>query len=363
MATRTPLHCRTFIANDFRPGTGGLERRNPATDELVAVADVADAETVDAAVSAARAAFATWGTTTGFERGHLLRELARVALERLDDLATSMTLEMGKPLDEARGEVRKFAQAMRFYAEEAERIGGETIPNESNDFLSVVRKEPVGVVAAITPWNYPVELIGWKLGGALGAGCTVVVKPSEYTPGAAQLLAECIRDAGFPPGVVNVVLRRGRGRRHAHGASRDRQDRLHGLQCDGAAALQDGVRRDPADARAGRQLPDAGLAPRRPRPGRGRRGPPVVPQRGPDLHRDQPDLRRARGQRRVRRPGRGAHARPHGRRRLREPGRRRRAGDDGGDPRPHHGARRRRPRARRERRRRRRSHTPRAGCS
>ncbi len=205
MTTRAPLHCRTFIDNDFRPGQGGLERRNPANDELVAVADVADAATVDAAVGAARAAFATWGTTTGFERGQLLRELARVALDRLDDLATSMTLEMGKPLDEARGEVRKFAQAMRFYAEEAERIGGETIPNESNDFLSVVRKDPVGPVAAITPWNYPVELIGWKLGGALGAGCTVVVKPSEYSPGAAQLLAECIREAGFPPGVVNVV--------------------------------------------------------------------------------------------------------------------------------------------------------------
>jgi succinate-semialdehyde dehydrogenase / glutarate-semialdehyde dehydrogenase len=205
MTTRAPLHCRTFIDNEFRPGTGGLERRNPATGELVAVAEVADQATVDAAVGAASAAFATWGETTGFERGHLLRELARVALDRLDDLATSMTLEMGKPLDEARGEVRKFTQAMRFYAEEAERIGGETIPNESNDFLSIVRKEPIGPVAAITPWNYPVELVGWKLGGALGAGCTMVIKPSEYTPGALQVLAECIREAGFPPGVVNVV--------------------------------------------------------------------------------------------------------------------------------------------------------------
>ena len=205
MTTHALLHCRTFIDNEFRPGKGGLERRSPATDELVAVADVADRDAVDAAVAAARAAFATWGKTTGFERGHLLREFARVALDRLDDLAASMTLEMGKPLDEARGEVRKFAQAMRFYGEEAERIGGETIPNESDDFLSVVRKEPVGPVAAITPWNYPVELVGWKLGGALGAGCTVVVKPSEYTPGAVQVLAECIREAGFPPGVVNVV--------------------------------------------------------------------------------------------------------------------------------------------------------------
>jgi succinate-semialdehyde dehydrogenase/glutarate-semialdehyde dehydrogenase len=205
-----PLHCQAFIGGEFRPGHERFERRNPVDDRVVAVADLADEATVDAAVRAAKGAFASWKRTTGFERGHLLRELARVALERLDDLATSMTLEMGKPLDEARGEVRKFAQAMRFYAEEAERIGGETIPNESTEFLSVVHKEPVGVVAAITPWNYPVELVGWKLGGALGAGCTMVLKASEYTPGAVQLLCECIRDAGFPPGVVNAV--------HGHGA-------------------------------------------------------------------------------------------------------------------------------------------------
>ncbi len=203
--TRTALHCRSFIGGEFRSGQERFERRNPVDGEVVAIADLADEATVDAAVAAAEDAFASWRRTTGFERGHLLRELARIALERVDDLATSMTLEMGKPLDEARGEVRKFAQAMRFYAEEAERIGGETIPNESTEFLSVVHKEPVGVVAAITPWNYPVELVGWKLGGALGAGCTMVLKASEYTPGAVQLLAECIRDAGFPPGVVNAV--------------------------------------------------------------------------------------------------------------------------------------------------------------
>jgi succinate-semialdehyde dehydrogenase/glutarate-semialdehyde dehydrogenase len=201
----TPVHCRAFIDNEFRSGTETFDRRNPATGDVVAVADLADQATVDAAVAAARQAFGSWGKTSGFERGALLRELARTALDRLEDLATSMTLEMGKPLDEARGEVRKFGQAMRFYAEEAERIGGETIPNESNDYLSVVRKEPVGPVAAITPWNYPVELVGWKLGGALGAGCTMVLKPSEYTPGAVQILAECVREAGFPPGVVNVV--------------------------------------------------------------------------------------------------------------------------------------------------------------
>jgi succinate-semialdehyde dehydrogenase / glutarate-semialdehyde dehydrogenase len=199
------LHCYSFIGGEFRTESDSFERRNPATGKVVAQAELADAAAVDAAVAAAVEAFTTWRSSTGFDRGRLLRELARLSLERLDDLATSMTLELGKPLDEARGEVRKFAEAMAFYGEEAERIFGETIPNRSNDYLSVVAKEPVGPVAAITPWNYPVELLGWKLGGALGAGCTMVIKPSEYTPGAAQILMECIRDAGFPAGVVNVV--------------------------------------------------------------------------------------------------------------------------------------------------------------
>ena len=200
------LHCSSFINGEFRStGADRFERRNPATGDVVATADLADEATVDAAVAAAVDAFATWRSSTGFERGRLLRDFAAIASKRLDDLATSLTLENGKPLDEARGEVRKFVQAMRYYGEEAERIHGETIPNESNDFLSVVAREPVGPVAAITPWNYPVELLGWKLGGAVGAGCTMVFKPSEYTPGAAQILMECIRDAGFPAGVVNVV--------------------------------------------------------------------------------------------------------------------------------------------------------------
>jgi succinate-semialdehyde dehydrogenase / glutarate-semialdehyde dehydrogenase len=199
------LHCSTFVNGEFRTGAERFERRNPATGDVVAVAELADAATVDAAVAAAVQAFTTWRSSTGFERGRLLRRFAQLSLERIDDLATSMTLELGKPLDEARGEVRKFAQAMVFYGEEAERIFGQTIPNESNEFVSIVAKEPIGPVAAITPWNYPVELLGWKLGGAIGAGCTMVIKPSEYTPGAAQILMECLRDAGFPPGVVNVV--------------------------------------------------------------------------------------------------------------------------------------------------------------
>lgn len=201
----TPLHCSAYIDGEFRTGGERRERRNPATGEVVATFDVAGRETVDRAVAAAKRAFADWGRTSGFTRGAMFRRLAEITLGRVDELATCVTLEQGKPLDEARGEVRKFAEAMRFYGEEAERIHGETVPNESTDYLSVVVREPVGPVAAITPWNYPVELIGWKLGGALGAGCTMVIKPSEHTPGAAHLIAGYIGEAGFPPGVFNVV--------------------------------------------------------------------------------------------------------------------------------------------------------------
>ena len=338
----TPLRCRTFAGGEFRTEKETFERRNPATDEVVAIADLADAAAVDAAVAAAVAAFASWGRTTGFERGRLLRELAQVALGRLDDLATSMTLEMGKPLDEARGEVRKFAQAMRFYAEEAERIGGETIPNESDEFLSVVRKEPVGPVAAITPWNYPVELVGWKLGGALGAGCTMVVKPSEYTPGAAQILAECIAAAGFPPGVVNVVHGAGEVGALLAGHRDIAKIAFTGSNATGQRLFKtvDGVTR--LTLELGGSCPmlvsrHADLDLRR-----GRGGPPLVPQRRADLHRDQPDLRRAPGAGRVRRPRRGAGLGAHRRRRLRDPGADVGPVDDGGDPRAHRGARRRR---------------------
>lgn len=162
----TPLHCSAYIDGEFRTGGERRERRNPATGEVVATFDVAGRETVDRAVAAAKRAFADWGRTSGFTRGAMFRRLAEITLGRVNELATCVTLEQGKPLDEARGEVRKFAEAMRFYGEEAERIHGETVPNESTDYLSVVVREPVGPVAAITPWNYPVELIGWKLGGA-----------------------------------------------------------------------------------------------------------------------------------------------------------------------------------------------------
>lgn len=205
MPDHTTLTCRNFIGGDWEAASGGtLERHNPATGALAAVAPRATAADVDRAVAAATAAFRDWRRTLPAERAALLHQLAGVCAGRVDDMAAAITREQGKPLDEARGEVRKFVTALHYYAEEATRVCGRTVPNDAHGFTSIVEYEPVGPVAGIVPWNYPVELIGWKLAGATAAGCTIVIKPSEYTPGSAQVLSECVAEV-MPPGVVNFV--------------------------------------------------------------------------------------------------------------------------------------------------------------
>jgi succinate-semialdehyde dehydrogenase/glutarate-semialdehyde dehydrogenase len=178
------------------PATGSVFTRIPDTD----------AQGVDEAVAAARAALAGWRRTTEFERTKLLHALADRVRGELESLAQLITLEMGKPIGEARGEAAKLADAFDYYAEEAVRVYGATVPNEQAGVTSIIRYEPVGVVGAITPWNYPLELIGWKVAAALAAGCTIVLKPSEYTPSSAVRLFELLAPAGFPDGVANLVL-------------------------------------------------------------------------------------------------------------------------------------------------------------
>lgn len=184
---------------------GDFPVHNPATGVELARVPTADAAVVDRAVAAARRAFPAWRDGGPYKRAALLRRLAAVVDERRDAIARVLTAEQGKPLDEARGEVAKVARTFEFYAAEAVRVLGQTIPNEDHGYLSLVEREPIGVAAAIAPWNYPVELIGWKLGGGLAAGCTLVVKPSEWTPLSAIALLDCAVEAGFPPGVVNLV--------------------------------------------------------------------------------------------------------------------------------------------------------------
>ena len=148
------------------------------------------------------------------EAGPILPAKARSgALHRLGDaiaadadgMARVMTMEQGKPLNEARGEILKLAEACHFYAEEAVRVHGEIVPGDTTDHHSLVIREPIGVVGAITPWNYPAELVGWKLCASLAAGCTIVIKPADLTPFTALAIARKVEEAKIPAGVVNVI--------------------------------------------------------------------------------------------------------------------------------------------------------------
>ncbi len=181
---------------------------NPATGETIGeVADAGRAETRQAIQAAARA-FPDWAARPARERSEMLLKACRLMLEQREALARLMTTEQGKPLAEARGEIGYAAQFLEWYAGEAVRVYGETIPASVPTKLLVVLRQPVGVVAAITPWNFPSAMITRKIGPALAAGCTVVVKPAEQTPLSALALGRIFQEAGMPAGVVNLVTAR-----------------------------------------------------------------------------------------------------------------------------------------------------------
>src|SRR5690606_5099652 len=161
---------------------------------------------VDRAVQAAHRAFGSWSRTSPSTRAGLLRKAAGVARDRMDELARLLTLEQGKPLSEAKGEIKASIDALEYYAEEARRIYGETIPNDHGARRSTVLRQPIGPVAAIGPWNYPVLPLAWKVAPGLAAGCTVVAKPPSVTPLAVSRFLACLVEAGVPAGVVNIVL-------------------------------------------------------------------------------------------------------------------------------------------------------------
>ncbi|WP_025038430.1 NAD-dependent succinate-semialdehyde dehydrogenase [Bradyrhizobium sp. DOA9] len=178
---------------------------NPATGEVIgSVPDMGRAET-RSAIEAAERAFGPWKRKTHAERAALLESWHRLMIETLEDLARLLTLEQGKPLDEARGEIRYGASFVKWFAEEARRVGGYTIPSPTPDRRIVVLKEPVGVCGIITPWNFPNAMITRKVAPALAAGCTVVIKPSEFTPFSALALGVLAEHAGIPAGVINIV--------------------------------------------------------------------------------------------------------------------------------------------------------------
>ena len=182
-----------------------LEVCDPATGERIgSVPDMGAAEAV-AAIEAAHAALAGWKARTAKERAALLRKWFELILQHEDDLVAIMTREQGKPLEEARGEVRYAASFIEWFAEEAKRLYGDVIPSPAADKRLVVVREAIGVCAAITPWNFPAAMIARKAAPALAAGCTMVVKPAAETPYSAMALGVLALRAGIPAGVLNIV--------------------------------------------------------------------------------------------------------------------------------------------------------------
>jgi len=178
---------------------------NPATGETLGRVPSLSAAEVEAAVAAAAAAFPAWRARTAKERAAVLRRWSELLLAHQSDLALLITLEGGKPLAEAKGEVAYAASFLEWFGEEAKRIDGQLIPSHKAGTRIVVLREPVGVAATITPWNFPAAMIARKIGPALAAGCTVVSKPAEATPFTALAMARLGERAGLPPGAWNVV--------------------------------------------------------------------------------------------------------------------------------------------------------------
>jgi acyl-CoA reductase-like NAD-dependent aldehyde dehydrogenase len=204
MANRQQL----FIDNEWRDGDGGsIDVVNPATEAVVATVASAGRRDVDDAVAAARAALdGPWGKLSARERGRLIWRLGERLLERADEVARLETLHNGKPIFEARQiEIPAAAECLQYFAGWADKIHGETIPVQGGSYLAYTLREPVGVVAAIVPWNFPLLLAVWKIAPALACGNAVIVKPASQTPLTAFALAGIALEVGLPPGVLNVV--------------------------------------------------------------------------------------------------------------------------------------------------------------
>lgn len=186
-------------------GADSLPVTNPSSNELIATLPQADRAEAVAALEAADAAFPAWAALPAKARSGKLRRWFDLIVDNADDLAAILTAEQGKPLPEAKGEILYGAAFFEWYAEEAKRVYGETIPAPNNDQRLVVLRQPIGVCSAITPWNFPMAMIPRKAAPALAAGCTMVLKPASATPLSALALAELADRAGIPPGVFSVI--------------------------------------------------------------------------------------------------------------------------------------------------------------
>ena len=199
------LHQEHFIDGQWVAGDVTYPVLNPATQEVIAQVAKGGARETEQAIAAAGQAFKSWKKLTAKTRAVALRQWAALMMKHQDELAELLSREQGKPLAEAKGEVAYAASFLEWFGEEAKRVYGDIIPSHKADARIVVLKEPIGVVAAITPWNFPLAMITRKAGPALAAGCTMVLKPSEETPLSALALADLAAEAGIPAGVFNVV--------------------------------------------------------------------------------------------------------------------------------------------------------------
>jgi succinate-semialdehyde dehydrogenase / glutarate-semialdehyde dehydrogenase len=199
------LKTDALVGGEWLAGPGRFDVTDPATGlKLADVANLGATET-EAAIAAAERAWPIWRAKTAKERGAVMMKWFALLHQHADDLARIMTAEQGKPLAEARGEVVYGASFIEWFAEEARRVYGETIPTTDNNKRYLVIRQPIGVCAAITPWNFPIAMITRKVAPALAAGCPVVIKPAEATPLSALAVAELAQRAGMPAGVINIV--------------------------------------------------------------------------------------------------------------------------------------------------------------
>ena len=200
-------HVQLHINGEWRAARSGksLAVINPATEEEIGSVAHAGRDDLDEALDAAAKGFAAWKKVSAFERSKLMRKAADILRSRADAIAELMTLEQGKPLPEAKMETLAGADIIDWFAEEARRAYGRVIPARAEGVYQLVVKEPVGPVAAFTPWNFPINQVVRKLSGAVATGCSIIVKAPEETPASPAELIRCFIDAGIPAGVVQLV--------------------------------------------------------------------------------------------------------------------------------------------------------------
>ncbi|MEA2731650.1 MAG: succinate-semialdehyde dehydrogenase / glutarate-semialdehyde dehydrogenase, partial [Acetobacteraceae bacterium] len=196
-----------FIDGAWGPAAGGrtIDVVNPATGEKIGTVPHAAISDLDRALAAADKGFKIWRKVSAFDRSKVMRKAADILRERADNIAQLLTLEQGKPLAEAKGEVLAGADVIDWFAEEARRAYGRVIPARAEGVYQLVIKEPVGPVAAFTPWNFPINQVVRKLSAGLAAGCSIIVKAPEETPASPAELIRAFADAGVPAGVINLV--------------------------------------------------------------------------------------------------------------------------------------------------------------